>query len=226
MEQTIFPMWANKLRPAIPVVAIVIPTYLIALMVYGGHPETTHKNYQPAQPVDYSHALHAGQLGMDCRYCHNTVEKAAHAAVPPTATCMGCHTNIYPNSPKLEKVRDSWASRLDGEDGTKSIDWVRVHNLPDYVYFNHSVHVARGVGCSNCHGRVDQMEKVYQHSTLSMGWCIDCHRQPEKSVRPVSEVTNMAWEAEHTEAERLAIGTQLVQENNIAPPVNCSTCHR
>lgn len=181
----------------------------------------------PKQPIAYSHALHAGELGMDCRYCHNTVEKTAHAWIPPTQTCMGCHTNIYPNQStdplapnnekdKLHPVHASFQTGL-------PIEWIRVHDLPDYAYFNHSAHVNRGVGCVTCHGRVDRMEEVYQSKRLSMAWCIDCHRAPDEYLRPVSEVTNMDWVPPKDAKE---FGAELRELHNINPPTDCSTCHR
>ncbi len=164
----------------------------------------------------YSHALHAGELGIDCRYCHNTVENAAHAAIPPTETCMNCHTNIFPDSPRLIAVRESYATGM-------PVPWIRVHDLPDYVYFNHSAHVRRGVGCVECHGRVDKMEEVYQAETLSMGWCLDCHRDPYPRLRPVDEVFNMAWEPVE---DRRTLGARLAQQYNIHPSEDCGVCHR
>jgi hypothetical protein len=168
--------------------------------------------------VPYSHALHAGELGIDCRYCHNTVEKAAHAAIPPTQTCMNCHAKIRTESPKLEPVRSSYASGM-------PVEWVRVHDLPDYVYFNHSAHVTRGVGCVECHDRVDTMEVVYQARPLSMGWCLDCHRNPETRLRPKEFVTVMDWEPAEGET-RAALGARLRQEYGLNPSEDCSTCHR
>ncbi|MCA9751530.1 MAG: cytochrome C [Gemmatimonadetes bacterium] len=172
--------------------------------------------YQPEQPVPYSHALHAGELGLDCRYCHNTVERSAFASIPPTQTCMNCHTAIWPESEKLLPVRESYSTGM-------PVEWVRVHDLPDFVYFNHSAHVTRGIGCVTCHGRVDQMETVYQNAPLSMAWCLDCHRAPEKNLRPVSEVTNMTWVAPK---DPKAYGAELAAAFDINPPQDCSTCHR
>jgi len=212
----IFPRWLDKLRPLIGGVLVVAPLYLIALFYYGADPTTTDVGYTPEQPVPYSHALHAGELGIDCRYCHNTVEIAAHAAVPPTQTCMNCHSGIYPDSPKLIAVRESYSTGL-------PIHWIRVHDLPDYVYFDHSAHVNRGVGCVECHGRVDKMEEVYQYAPLSMGWCLDCHRNPVPHLRPVAEVTNMAWQPS---GDRLAVGQRIRERYDIDPPEDCSTCHR
>ena len=216
MKLFVFPRWANKTRQLAGVALGVTPVYLTAFIWYGFSPQTTDVGYMPEQPVPYSHALHVGELGMDCRYCHNTVEKAAHAAVPPTETCMNCHSKVRTDSEKLLPVRESFAT---GD----PIQWVKVHDLPDYAYFNHSAHVTRGIGCVSCHGRVDQMAEVYQHEKLSMGWCLDCHRAPENHIRPPSEVTNMNWVAPGEQSE---FGRKLVEQNQIDPPTDCSTCHR
>ena len=175
--------------------------YAGGLLFFGTMPDVMYTGYQPTQPVPFSHKLHAGELKMDCRYCHYTVDKAAHAAVPATNTCGNCHnaaknpdgtlakTVVHPNSPKLQPVRDSLAT---GE----PVKWERIHDLADYVYFNHSAHVNKGVGCVECHGRIDKMEVVYQHEPLSMSWCLDCHRNPEPRLRPLDQITNMAWDPE------------------------------
>ncbi len=216
MKLFVFPRWANKTRQLAGVALVVTPIYLIAFVWYGFSPKTTDVGYMPKQPVPYSHALHVGQLGLDCRYCHNTVEKAAHAAIPPTQTCMNCHQRIRTESPKLLPVRESYESGL-------PLQWIKVHDLPDYAYFNHSAHVTRGIGCVSCHGRVDQMVEVYQHEPLSMGWCLNCHRAPEANLRPPDQVTNMSWTAPGDPVE---YGKQLAEQNNIDPPTDCSTCHR
>src|SRR5689334_6296483 len=169
MKRFVFPRWANKTVPLFGVLGLSAPVYLTFLIWYGASPKTTDVGYAPVQPVPYSHALHAGQLGLDCRYCHNTVEQAAHAAIPATSTCMNCHKSVHTKSEKLAPVRESY------ETGS-AVEWIKVHDLPDYVYFNHSAHVTRGVGCVTCHGRIDQMEVVYQHEPLSMSWCLTCHR--------------------------------------------------
>jgi hypothetical protein len=188
---------------------------------YWFSPEYTDVGYRPRQPVPYSHKLHAGDIGLDCRYCHNTVERAAKAAIPPTATCMNCHklvksTLTGPYQKRIEKVVESF------ETG-KPIEWVRVHMLPDYAYFNHSAHVAAGVGCSSCHGRVDHMDVVEQVQPLSMGWCLDCHRNPEPHLRPLDQVTNMAWDPEAF-AYNAAEDPQRTRQ--VDPPLHCSGCHR
>ncbi len=214
MKPFVFPRWANKTRPLAGAALGIAPIYLTALVWYGASPKTTDAGYQPHQPIPYSHALHAGQMGMDCRYCHNTVERAAHAAAPPSQTCMNCHARVRTTSPKLELLRESYKVE-------KPIEWTKVHDLPDYVYFNHSAHVTRGVGCVTCHGRIDQMEEVYQKQPLSMGWCLDCHRNPEPNLRPVSEVTNMTYQQPSPE-----FGKEFRAKNNLNPPTDCSGCHR
>jgi hypothetical protein len=216
MKLFVFPRWANKTRQLAGVALGVTPVYLTAFIWYGFSPKTTDVGYMPKQPVPYSHALHVGELGLDCRYCHNTVEKAAVAAIPPTQTCMNCHERVRTESPALLPVRESFES---GE----PVPWIKVHDLPDYAYFNHSAHVTRGIGCVSCHGRIDQMVEVYQHEPLSMGWCLDCHRAPEANLRPPDQVTNMNWTAPGDPVE---YGKQLAEKNNIAPPTDCSTCHR
>lgn len=212
----LFPKWTNLLRPALAVGAVAVVLYAVIIVYYGFSPLTTDVGYAPEQPVPYSHALHAGELGIDCRYCHTTVEEAAWAAIPPTQTCMNCHKTIRPDSSKLALVRQSSAT------GTP-IRWVKVHDLPDYVYFDHSAHINRGVGCVSCHGRVDRMEVVYQAEPLSMGWCLECHRQPEKYLRPLESVTDMDWSAQ---GDRLEVGARLRKALNVNPSTDCSTCHR
>jgi hypothetical protein len=168
------------------------------------------------QPVPFSHAHHVGGLGIDCRYCHTSVDKSAYAGIPPTKTCMNCHSQIWAQSPTLEPVRESLKSG-------RSLEWTRVHDLPDYAFFNHSAHVNKGVGCSTCHGRVDQMPLVWQEKSLQMEWCLECHRQPQKYVRPLSEVYNIAYEPP---ADQLDLGARLVKEYRINTRTSCSTCHR
>ncbi|MEZ6195898.1 MAG: cytochrome c3 family protein [Planctomycetota bacterium] len=218
MAQPIFPKWLNSARLVILAVLAGGPVYAVVLLGYGASPKTLNVGYQPDQPVPFSHKLHAGDLGLDCRYCHNTVEKAYHAAVPPTATCLNCHTNIHPSSVRLAEVRKS------GETG-EPIPWVRVHKLPDYVYFNHAAHIQGGVSCVSCHGRVDTMEKVHQVEPLSMGWCLECHRAPENHLRPADKVFELAWKADSEEAQ-IALGLELKDKHNINPSTDCSTCHR
>jgi menaquinone reductase, multiheme cytochrome c subunit len=180
------------------------------------HPETLEPGYQPKQPVPYSHKLHAGNLGMDCLYCHNTVDKSSYAAVPATQTCMNCHSKVKAQDMVLAPVRESWEQ-------DKPIPWIKIHRLPDYVYFNHSAHVNSGVSCVSCHGRVDQMVEVKQVETLAMSWCLDCHRNPAARLRPAELVTKLDWKPERDPAE---IGKEIIAQKKINPPVNCSGCHR
>ncbi len=168
------------------------------------------------QPVPFSHAHHVGGIGIECRYCHTSVDRSAVAGIPPTKTCMNCHSQIWSQSPTLEPVRASFRTDT-------SLEWTRVHDLPDFVYFNHSAHVNKGIGCSTCHGRVDLMPLTWQERSLQMEWCLECHRQPEKYVRPKAEVYNIAYEPPADQLER---GRMLVREYNIHPRVSCSTCHR
>ncbi len=179
-------------------------------------PYVTQAHVARDQPVPFSHQHHVGGMGLDCRYCHTSVETSAVAGVPPTKTCMNCHAQIWADSPTLEPVRESFRS-------DRSIPWVRVHDLPDFAYFDHSAHVNKGVGCTTCHGRVDQMPLVWQEQSLQMEWCLECHRNPQKYVRPKSEVFNVTWEPP---ANQLELGRQLVKEYGIHPRTSCSTCHR
>lgn len=211
-----FPRWTNTIRPYILLGLTIGPVYLVALIYYACNPTTTMERYMPEQPVPYSHALHAGDLDIDCRYCHSTVEEGAAAAIPPTQVCMNCHATIKAESEKLAPIRESFESGM-------PVRWVRVHDLPDFVYFNHSAHVTRGIGCVSCHGRVDRMETVSQEERLSMGWCLDCHREPDAHIRPVEEITNMTWEPQGDRAE---FGRRLREEKNLNPSLDCSVCHR
>ncbi|HVR72118.1 MAG TPA: cytochrome c3 family protein [Vicinamibacteria bacterium] len=168
------------------------------------------------QPVPFSHAHHVGGIGLDCRYCHASVEASPVAGMPATEICMGCHAQIWAQSPMLEPVRESF--RTD-----RSIEWVRVHDLPDFSYFDHSAHVNQGVGCSTCHGRVDQMPLMWQEASLQMEWCLECHRNPERYLRPRSEVFDVAYVPPF---DQLALGRRLVQEYGVETRTGCSTCHR
>jgi hypothetical protein len=215
----IFPRWANYLLPGIVVAVIGGSLYVPLLFGFGASAKTLAEGYQPTQPVPYSHALHAGKLGIDCRYCHTTVERAAFAAIPPTQTCMNCHSTIKTDSPKLAPIRESWQTGL-------PVKWTKVHDLPDYVYFNHAAHVNHGVGCATCHGRIDRMEVVQQAKPLSMSWCLECHRQPEKFIRPKDQITNMAYEPP---ADQEKLGLELKKQYGIhdaAYMTSCYTCHR
>ena len=168
------------------------------------------------QPIQFSHLHHAGDDGIDCRYCHTSVETAAFAGIPPTKTCMNCHSQIWSTAAILEPVRASFRD-------DRSLRWIRVHDLPDFVYFNHSIHVKKGMGCETCHGRVDQMPLMLQENSLQMEWCLNCHRAPEQFVRPRSEVFTMGY---RPPVPQSVLGPKLVNEYGIQSLTSCSTCHR
>jgi len=192
---------------------------LTGVLLAARSPYLTNQNVTREQPVQFSHKHHVGDDGIDCRYCHTGVEVSATAGVPPTKTCMNCHSVLFNTSGYLEPVRASYRD-------DKSIEWVRVHRLADYVYFNHSIHVNKGVGCSSCHGQINQMPLVFQASTLQMEWCLDCHRNPENVLRPRDQVFNMNWKAP---ADQLEAGKKLATEYKIRTTselTSCSTCHR
>ncbi len=179
----------------------------------------TGRNVEKMQPIQFSHKHHAGDDGIDCRYCHTTVETAASAGLPATQTCMNCHSQLFADSQYLEPVRASFRDN-------KPIEWTRVHDLPEFVYFNHSIHVAKGVGCSTCHGEIDNMPAVYQKNTLQMEWCLSCHKDPSQFIRPKSEIFNMQWKDSNITADRRQ---ELKKEYEIRSRemlTSCSTCHR
>ena len=213
----IFSRSANRLPLVLGVGGAVGLISVGILVWYYFSPWFTQAGYSPVQPVAYSHKLHARDLGLDCRYCHSNVERSPVAMVPSTQTCMNCHQLVKMDSPKLAAIRESF------EKGTR-MSWVRVHKLPDYVFFDHSAHVTVGVGCADCHGRIDEMEQVSQQKPLSMGWCLDCHRDVREKqgasqfLRPVSEMTNMAWSHDPSRPTTLA--------RPLNPPENCTACHR
>ncbi|MDP0489524.1 MAG: cytochrome c3 family protein [Verrucomicrobiota bacterium JB023] len=224
----------------------------LTIAVYGyGIPHAQPVGYQPGQPIPYSHEIHVNQLGMDCRYCHSFVEHGAHANVPSANVCFNCHgpNKVKSDSPLLAPLYDAMA--IDQETGQstgmepKTLEWVRVHKIADYAYFNHSAHVNRGVSCQSCHGEVDEMKKVYQAEDLTMGWCLDCHRSPEKHLRPMEEVFNLDYDAEEWLAQNEIVDSEgLVGEKgqrltsqeefgkflkvhwDVQPKESCATCHR
>src|SRR5215468_2431824 len=207
MSRFVFPEWTETLKKWINLLVLGAPIYLIALVAYGVTPEALRIGYQPDQPVPYSHALHAGELGLDCRYCHSTIERAAKAAIPPAATCMNCHSTVKKDSDVLLPIRQAFA------EPNEPVHWTRVHDLPDYVYFNHQAHVNAAIGCETCHGRIDQMVKVYQFAPLTMQWCIDCHRSPASHLREPANVTKMGYVPAPGE------GPKVMERNQIHPPV-------
>lgn len=207
----LFPRSLNYIPLALAVGAAGAGGGLTFVVWYYFSPKNLQVGYAPEQPIDYSHKLHADELGIDCRYCHSNVERSQEAMVPPTETCMGCHSVVKKDSEKLSLLRDSW------ETGAP-VEWVRVHKLPDHVFFDHSAHVAVGVGCASCHGRIDQMEVVRLDQPLAMGWCLECHRDPGPHLRPDAELTNMAWKPSEEHVE--------LAETGVRPPEHCSGCHR
>jgi hypothetical protein len=212
----IFPKWTNRI-PAIIVIAIIFLILgTIGFFWYYGSPWYTDVGYRPVQPVHYSHRLHAGELGLDCRYCHFDIEISPVANIPATQICMNCHRIIGIDNELLLPVRESWAKK-------EPIKWIRVHELPDYAYFSHSNHLWAGVGCSTCHGNIAAMDVVEQQKPLSMGWCLDCHRDPAPSLRPQSELTDMTWQPP---ANQMQIAEKIMDEKHISPPTDCSGCHR
>jgi Cytochrome c7 and related cytochrome c len=182
-------------------------------------PYVTRQGEIRQQPVPFSHEHHVAGLGIDCRYCHSAVERSSVAGLPPSETCMNCHRLIWTNADLLAPVRDSYAANL-------PLKWTRVHKLPDFVYFNHSIHVAKGIGCATCHGEVDKMPLMYQHAPLTMEWCLECHRNPAVNVRPRSEVFNLHWQPPADPASAGILQAKLVKEYRVQSLTSCSTCHR
>ena len=240
----IFPRGSNILPLKIVICALVFVPAVSIGMWYYFTPKYTRVGYQPAQPVPFPHDVHVAQLGMDCRYCHSFVETAAHSNIPTTQVCMNCHNSVQKDNPKLAPLRESWATG-------QPVSWVQVHKTPDYVYFNHSAHVNRGVSCVSCHGRVDKMPVVYHAEPHSMAWCLDCHRHPEDALRPLEQITNLDWKPEQVDAQvfmakngrppghegkdysrvsklsQKEIGLTLREKWKInAPDSNCFGCHR
>ncbi|MEO6437135.1 MAG: cytochrome c3 family protein [Tepidisphaeraceae bacterium] len=233
----VFPRWTNYALLILVIGVAGGGLYMPVLVQLGASPRTLAVGYAPKQPVAFSHAQHAGQLGIDCRYCHVGVDKGPHSTLPATQTCMNCHASVKATAmvpdpanpagrieaanPALQPVLESWKTG-------RPVEWQRVHDLADYVYFNHSAHVNRGVSCYSCHGRVDQMDVVSQVQPLSMSWCLDCHRNPEKHLRPESEITHLGWKRPAGEAG-VRLGEELKEHYRIrdaAYMTSCSTCHR
>ena len=191
---------------------------LSLVVVLGRSSYVTRAEEFVEQPIQFSHLHHVADDGIDCRYCHTSVETSPFAGIPPTKTCMNCHSQLWNTAPILEPVRSSFRD-------DKPLRWVRVHDLPDFVFFNHSIHVKKGVGCETCHGRVDQMPLIAQKQSLQMSWCLDCHRNPEQYVRPRSEVLTMGYKVP-SDTTQLEQGARLVKEYQIKGNTSCSTCHR
>lgn len=214
----IFPKWVNSVPIKVIAALLLIKTAVVIGITYYFSPQYTRVGYAPTQPVAFSHEFHAGTLEIDCRYCHTFVEQSGHSNVPGTNVCMSCHSMVLKDDARLATVRQSF-------DSGEPIPWVRVHKVPDYVYFNHAVHVNRGISCVECHGKVHEMEVVYHAKELSMGFCLKCHRNPEDSIRPVEEVYNLDWErpSDPSVVKELE---EFVHDWGVNPPQSCSGCHR
>jgi hypothetical protein len=219
MPQLFGPASNTIAKVSIAVVVILLGTTLAVAYVMDRGNWMTYVRVAPEQPIPFSHKHHVKDDGIDCRYCHTSVETSHFAGLPATETCMTCHSQIWSNATLTQPIRDSWATG-------RSIEWRRVHDLPDFVYFNHSIHVNKGIGCSTCHGHVDEMPLTYKVNNLYMSWCVNCHRQPENYIRPKSEVFNIDYEYP---ANQLALGRKLVSEyhvQNSRALTDCFTCHR
>ena len=243
----IFPRWSNTVPVKAVAALLLLGGGVTAGINYYSTPKYLRVGYQPTQPVHYDHSFHAGELGLDCRYCHHGVDKSAHAGVPSANVCMTCHKSVMPNSPALKPIRDSYFGEDTNKDGKLGegedkdgdgkitqglpVPWVRIHKAPEYVYFNHAIHVNRGVSCVECHGRVDQMKEVRHEKHLSMAFCLECHRHPENALRPMGKVTDLSWVASGSgdvdpSAIQAHAGLNLKKKWGVNPPLSCTGCHR
>ncbi len=210
----IFPKWTNLLGPAGVIGGFVAAMGTIFVFWYWFTDKHLQVGYQPKQPILFSHKTHATNLGVDCRFCHSGVERSYASGVPASEICMGCHSQILPDSPEIQKLKAYHESG-------KPIPWIRVHKVPEYAYFNHSVHVNKGVGCVSCHGNVHQMDEIRQSSSLTMGWCLDCHNAPNQHLRDKSALTAANWTPPDSSYQ-----TKLSEQYHINTRIDCSTCHR
>ncbi len=233
----IFPRWTNLLPLKIAICGGALAMSAVLGFTYFATPKTLDVGYQPNQPIPFDHSLHVEQLGMDCRYCHSFVEVSGHSNVPSSNTCWNCHQHVKRDSPRLEPLRRAIDQSYEKYDG-KPIEWVKIHKVPDYAYFNHSAHVNRGISCQSCHGQINEMRVVYQAENLSMGWCLDCHRAPENHLRPLEQVFNLKYNAaEYLKENKVLdkngqpittqkeLGLKLKEQWNIHPKESCTTCH-
>lgn len=214
----IFPKWSNKVPRKAVIGFTLVSIVLIIGMTYYFTPKYSNVGYQPIQPVAFDHSLHVEQLGIDCRYCHTYVDRSEHSNIPGANTCMNCHNQVRTDSAALGPIRESYQSG-------KPVYWVKVNDTPDYVYFNHAVHVNRGISCVECHGQVNEMKVVHQDKSLTMLFCLDCHRSPENFIRPIDEVYNLNWKPE-SQAAQVEMGKKFVHDWKVTPPTSCSGCHR
>ncbi len=215
-KEALFPPWTNTvLRVVLACLVLGAAFTFTFLFIFVRSPLYTGQFEPVTQPIEFDHRHHVGDAGIDCRFCHSTVETAATAGFPSTEVCMGCHNQIWNQSPLLQSVRASFYSG-------RPLVWRRVHELPDFAYFNHSIHVNKGVGCVTCHGRIDQMPAVMQQSPLTMSWCLDCHRDPKPNLRPHDRITDLAWQP----SDPQATGDRVATNNHLHTRTSCTTCHR
>jgi formate-dependent nitrite reductase cytochrome c552 subunit len=219
----IFPKWTNQLPFLIAAGLVLVGGAVTAGVTYYFTPKYSRVGYEPIQPVPFSHAVHAGQLGVDCRYCHTTVDKSWFSNIPSASTCMNCHNQVLKDDPRLALVRESATNNV-------PIPWVQIHRMPDYAYFNHSVHVRRGISCVECHGRVDEMDEVRHAKSLTMAFCLNCHRDPAAFIRPENKVTDLGWQwstnAGVAAEMQTTNGARFVDDWHVQSLDNCSACHR
>ena len=219
----VFPKWTNKLPLQVIVGGVLVASAITAGCWYYLTPKYARVGYQPRQPVAFSHAVHAGQLGIDCRYCHNAVEKSWYSNIPASSLCMNCHGQVLKDDPRLALVRESAATG-------KPLPWVQIHRLPDFVYYNHAVHVNRGFSCVECHGPVDQMDEIRHEKPFSMTFCLDCHRNPAAKIRPLDKITDLHWQWSDNPKENARLqklhGEKMVREWKVESLQHCATCHR
>jgi Cytochrome c7 and related cytochrome c/Class III cytochrome C family len=220
MSGPLFPRWTNTVSRVSAAALLAIPAIAIGgLLAYVRSPFVTFQNRPVEQPIEFDHRHHYRDEQIDCRYCHHAVEEAPTAGIPSTEVCMSCHGQVWNQSPYLAQVRQAYFT-------DRPIEWVRVHNLPDFVYFNHAIHVAKGVGCVTCHGRVDEMAAIEQVAPLTMQWCLDCHRDPKPHLRPQEFITSMTWTPPQDPGEAAKLAEQLYKDNDVHSRTSCSTCHR
>lgn len=243
----VFPKWTNRLPLLVLVGGVLLGGGVVTGVTYYFTPKYTRVGYQPVQPVSFSHKTHAGELGMDCRFCHNMAEKSWFSNIPAASTCMKCHSTVLAEDPRLAPVRDSFYGEDTNHDGElqkdedknqngkndrSPIPWVQIHKTPDYVYFDHSVHVTRGISCVKCHGRVDQMDEVRHAKSMSMGFCLECHRNAHENVRPLDKVTDLGWKGgsdPHGYSYHFVDktdGASLTDKLGVRASESCSVCHR
>jgi hypothetical protein len=220
MSSPLFPRWTNTVSRASAALLLALPAVAIGgLMLYVRSPLGNFQGHPVEQPVQFDHRHHVGDEAIDCRYCHYTVEESPSAGMPSTTVCLSCHAQVWNKSPYLQEVREKFFT-------DQPIPWVRVHNLPEHVYFNHSIHVNKGVGCVTCHGRVDEMGAIYQVAPLTMSWCLECHRNPGPNLRPAEFITSTTWVPPEDAAKRAALQEELTQKYDIHARTSCDTCHR